>query len=245
MTSHEPLAALLASLAEPFTAESIFDRFQDVVYFIKDAECRYVAANETLMERCGVRRRSEMLGRTAEEVFPPPLGRRFTVQDRAILRSEKPLIGKLERHHYANRSVGWCLTDKYPLSARGGGAAGIVGFSRDLTHPNESGEDYRHIAEAVAFASRRLAEPVNVLQMAQVAELSRYQLDRRMKIAFGLNSGQWLLKQRIDLACRRLTSTDSAIAAIALEVGYADQSAFSRQFRRTTGMTPGEYRRSM
>lgn len=72
--------------------------------------------------------------------------------------------------------------------------------------------------------------------------MSRFQLDSRMRRVFGLTTGQWLIKLRIDAARRQLEATDQPIAAIALNVGYADQSAFTRQFRRATGLTPRDYR---
>ena len=74
--------------------------------------------------------------------------------------------------------------------------------------------------------------------------MSRYQFDRRIRRVFGLNASQWLLKLRIDLAQQQLCETDAPISTIALNVGYADQSAFTRQFRSTTGMTPQDYRRT-
>ncbi|MGB5630828.1 MAG: helix-turn-helix transcriptional regulator, partial [Woeseiaceae bacterium] len=60
---------------------------------------------------------------------------------------------------------------------------------------------------------------------------------------FGLTTGQWVLKTRISHASRVLVETDLPIADIALEAGYADQSAFTRQFRRSTGLSPSAYRR--
>jgi AraC-like DNA-binding protein len=63
-----------------------------------------------------------------------------------------------------------------------------------------------------------------------------------MKSVFGLNSKQWLMQRKIDRAQRLLSSAEIPIADIALETGYADQSAFSRQFRKATGLTPGQYR---
>jgi hypothetical protein len=41
---------------------------------------------------------------------------------------------------------------------------------------------------------------------------------------------------------RLLLETDDPIATIALECGYTDQSAFTRQFRQTLGMSPSKYR---
>ncbi|MFN3194097.1 MAG: helix-turn-helix domain-containing protein [Aureliella sp.] len=51
-----------------------------------------------------------------------------------------------------------------------------------------------------------------------------------MQIAFGLTTGQWLLKSRIDLGRTQLQTTSEPIVNIAHNAGYSDQSAFSRQF---------------
>jgi AraC-like DNA-binding protein len=42
-----------------------------------------------------------------------------------------------------------------------------------------------------------------------------------------------------------LTETDKPIVNIALESGYYDQSAFTRQFRLNTGLTPLQFRAMM
>jgi AraC family transcriptional regulator len=50
---------------------------------------------------------------------------------------------------------------------------------------------------------------------------------------------------RIEDACRRLATSDAPLVAIALDAGFADQSHFAKTFKRQTGMTPAEYRRSV
>jgi AraC family transcriptional regulator len=51
-------------------------------------------------------------------------------------------------------------------------------------------------------------------------------------------------KLRIEFACRRLTNTDAPLVEIALAAGFADQSHFSRAFKRETGRSPAEFRKS-
>ncbi len=48
---------------------------------------------------------------------------------------------------------------------------------------------------------------------------------------------------RVELAIRRLRDGDSALGAIACELGFQDQSAFTKFFKRWVGVTPSEYRR--
>ena len=50
--------------------------------------------------------------------------------------------------------------------------------------------------------------------------------------------------RRIDAAARLLLESDRTVADIAVECGYCDHSAFTRQFRSATSLTPTEYRRA-
>lgn len=233
---------LLSRLASPFTGEAIFDELQDTVYFIKNEDSRYLVVNQTLVDRCGLRRKAQLLGRTAAEVLKPPLGSSFTQQDLQLLRTGKAMKGLLELHTYPGGEVGWCLTSKHPLQDRDGRTIGLVGVSHDLRRPNQTGVDYESIRRAVEFVRRNPSQTIRVEQLLEMTMLSRFQLDRRMQLAFGLTTGQWILKTRIDAACDRLQSSTESIATIGLYAGYSDQSAFSRQFRRVTGLTPKEYR---
>lgn len=236
------LAEMLSQLDPPFTGEQLFDHLPDIVFFIKDTEGRYRVVNNTLVERCGAADKSELIGRTPVDVLRMPLGQSFEDQDRKVLATGQPLIGQLELHVYATRDVGWCLTSKLPLRSKQGEVIGLVGVSQDLRLPDFDTEEYQHLIKAIQHAESQLAQPPSVRQLAEIAEMSPYQLDRRMRRVFGLTTGQWLLKLRIDLAQQQLRTTEESIATIALASGYADQSAFTRQFRRATGMSPRDYR---
>ncbi len=75
-----------------------------------------------------------------------------------------------------------------------------------------------------------------------MSSLSLYQYEQRMKKIFFLTAGQFITKTRIDAARQLLKTTDRAIVDVAAVCGFSDQSAFTRQFKATTGLTPGKYR---
>ena len=54
--------------------------------------------------------------------------------------------------------------------------------------------------------------------------------------------GEYLRTLRIEFACRELMNTESALAEIAAQAGFADQSHFNRTFKRIVGMAPSQYR---
>ena len=53
----------------------------------------------------------------------------------------------------------------------------------------------------------------------------------------------YLAQWRMQLAANLLRQSSASIAAIALEVGYESEAAFSRAFRRATGAPPASWRR--
>jgi len=237
------IASFLSSLRDPFTAGALFDHLPDIVYFIKDGAGRYLEVNETLVRRCGCARKSDVIGRSPSQLFGAELGVHYEKQDRTVLDRGRALINLLELHVYASREEGWCLTTKLPLRDKRNVVIGLVGVSQDLKMPDLSSEDFQHIADAIDIAQENLLATTTVAMMADTAKMSAYQFDRRMKRVFGISAGEWLLKARLTIARDRLIETDLSIAAIALEVGYADQSSFSRQFRQTIGLPPLAFRK--
>jgi AraC-like DNA-binding protein len=235
-------AELFSRLATPFTGEALFDCLPSVVYFVKNARAEYVVVNRTLAERCGASEKQRLIGRTAEQVFPLPLGRTYREQDEALIRSGAAIVNQLELHLYPNGRTGWCLTNKLPLHDADGRVIGLAGVSHDLHSADESAEGYEDVAAAVRHARDRLEHRPTLDDLAAVAGLSPYQLDHRVRRLFRLTTGQLLLKLRMDAAAEQLRDTPLPAAQIALACGYSDQSAFARQFRRTTGLTPLDYR---
>lgn len=237
-----PAAELFARLATAFTGEELFDCLTDLVYFVKDERAEYVVVNRTLVERCGAREKRQLIGRTAEDLFPAPLGRSYREQDEALIRSGAAIVNQLELHLYPGRQTGWCLTNKLPLRGDRGRVVGLVGCSQDLHPPAEGADGYESVAKAVQHARGHLDRRLTLGDLAAVAGMTEYQFDRRVRRLFRLTTGQLLLKLRIDAAAERLRDADLPVAQIAMACGYADQSAFTRQFRRTIGLTPVEYR---
>src|SRR5262245_24969008 len=237
-------AELFSQLAEPLTGEALFDCLSDVVFFIKNERGEYVVVNQTLVERCGRREKNELIGRRADEIFPAPLGVSYRAQDEQVVRQGNAILNQLELHFYPSGGRGWCLTNKLPLRSRAGRVVGLVGVSKDLHAVAERSKDYSHVAEVIQLIHTRYGEPLRVKDLAAQAGLSEYQFDQRIRKIFQLTPGQLIQKVRMEAAVRRLRETNDPIAGIALDCGYSDQTAFTRQFRQTTGLSPSENRRT-
>jgi AraC-like DNA-binding protein len=239
------MADFFSQLGEPFTGELVFDGFADVVFFIKNGQGEYVVVNQTLVKRCGLKQKAELIGKRADDVFPAPLGQMYRTQDELVLKSGQAILNQLELHFYTLGGRGWCLTNKFPLRNRHGVVIGLAGISRDLQAPNERGRDYTQVAQAIRHIQTNYGEELRVKEIAASVGLSEYQFEQRLRKIFQLTAGQIIQKTRMDAAIVRLRDTDDSIAAVAAHCGYSDQSAFTRQFRQSTGMAPSEYRKGL
>lgn len=242
MTPAQLQAELLSQLAAPFTGETLFDCVPDLVFFMKNARCEYVIVNQTLVDRCGRHDKAELIGRRADELFPEPLGESYRAQDDSVLQSGTAILNQLELHFYPSGDRGWCLTNKLPLRDRDNRVIGLVGLSKDVQIGTDRGDDYAAIARTVQHIQQRIGETLRVRDLAAETGLSVYQLEQRIRRVFHLTAGQLIQKTRMEAAVQRLRDTQDAIAAIAIDCGYSDQSAFARQFKQTVGMSPSEYR---
>ena len=80
--------------------------------------------------------------------------------------------------------------------------------------------------------------------LARVGALSRAAFARRFSASLGVPPLTYLMRWRMALAARYLRDRSSSIAAVADHVGYRNEFAFSRAFKRVHGMSPGQLRRS-
>lgn len=89
---------------------------------------------------------------------------------------------------------------------------------------------------------QRLAERIELSELAEIAGLSDCHFARAFKQSIGVPPHRYLLQRRIEVAALLIESTDRPLSAIALDVGFSDQSHFTRMFSRLTKQTPREFR---
>jgi AraC family transcriptional regulator len=84
---------------------------------------------------------------------------------------------------------------------------------------------------------------VNLTELAGVVNVHPAHLARVFRRHYGVSVGTYLRRVRLDRAAARLARSDDAVARIAADEGFADQSHFTRAFKCHTGVTPARYRR--
>jgi len=225
--------------------ERLFDDLPNVAFFIKDRAGRYVAVNRTLAERCAFTDKTALLGKRPSDFYAAALAARYERQDRVILETGRPLLHSLELHLYPGRQRGWCLTNKYPArDTKTGEIVGIIGISRDVeTSPRGvEARGFGELAAALEQAQKRIADPPGIEELAAICGLTPHHFSRLVQRVFHLTPQKLLVKIRIDEALHLLAATPRSLADIAYATGFCDQSAFTRHFRRMTGLPPGVFR---
>jgi transcriptional regulator GlxA family with amidase domain len=99
------------------------------------------------------------------------------------------------------------------------------------------------IATAQDWLSTHFSVAGPVEEMVRRSGLAERTFKRRFKEATGFAPIDYVQRLRIEDAKRRLERTNAPADEISWQVGYEDGAFFRRLFKRTTGMTPGAYRR--
>lgn len=94
----------------------------------------------------------------------------------------------------------------------------------------------------LARMRREVRRPWRVDELAALAGLSVPHFFRRFRKVTGATPLDWLRRERISEAKRRLSQSRDPIRVIAEELGYADQFYFSRDFKKLVGLSPRHYR---
>jgi AraC family transcriptional regulator len=110
--------------------------------------------------------------------------------------------------------------------------------------PTVTGLTDRQLARVRALMASRLAEPLPLADLAAVTGLSVSQFTRRFRAATGLAPHRFLVRLRVDAACRLLRSGSLPIAEIAATCGFSHQEHLTRVLRAQVGTTPGALRRT-
>jgi AraC-like DNA-binding protein len=102
----------------------------------------------------------------------------------------------------------------------------------------------RYIGRALNLMHAEPTRDWTLNELAKEAGLSRSSFAERFTLYVGIPPMQYLQKWRLQIAASRLLEGGGGIAAIAADVGYESEAAFSRAFKRVIGESPADWRDS-
>lgn len=139
---------------------AVIDAIPDL-FFLKDAQCRYVACNKAVSDLLGLEE-SFLVGRTDDELLPPNLRESCKAADSRILEGElKVVLDEIVPTRKGNKTF---ESIKTPFMNEAGQLVGIVCLSRDITRRKE---EERLIQEA-----KRAADEASMAKSSFLANMS-------------------------------------------------------------------------
>ncbi len=99
------------------------------------------------------------------------------------------------------------------------------------------------VGRAIAAVHANPGENWSVSRLAAIVSMSPSRFAARFSTTVGAAPMNYVTQWRMSIACRRLSATKLGIERIAAEAGYESQAAFSRAFKKQTGMAPFDWRR--
>jgi AraC family transcriptional regulator len=100
----------------------------------------------------------------------------------------------------------------------------------------------RWLARVCELLHDRFSENLSLAEVAAAAGVSADHLARSFRRCQGCTLGEYVRRLRVEFACRRLAASEVPLAELALDAGFADQSHFTKCFKRHMGMTPAAFR---
>jgi AraC-like DNA-binding protein len=98
------------------------------------------------------------------------------------------------------------------------------------------------VSRALTLLHARPAHPWTLAELAQESASSRSNLARRFTDLVGQPPMQYLTQWRMQVAANLLAQGGAKVATVGAEVGYDSEAAFSRAFKKATGLAPGAWR---
>jgi AraC-like DNA-binding protein len=101
------------------------------------------------------------------------------------------------------------------------------------------------LAQAKELIHAQFRQTTTHEQLASAVGVHPVYLASAFRKHFQCTIGEYLRKLRIEHASRQLAASDAPLVEIALTSGFADQSHFSKVFKRLAGMTPSQFRANL
>lgn len=131
--------------------QTLLENIPDRIYF-KDDKSRFIRINRALTNLLGLERPEEAYGRSDADFYDAEHAQEALEDERRVMRTGQPLLGKVEKEELAHGHRSWSLTTKLPLRDHAGRVIGTCGISREITEMKEMEEQLateRHFLRSV------------------------------------------------------------------------------------------------
>lgn len=131
--------------------QTLMENIPDSIYF-KDQKSRFLRISHAQAELFGLKGPEEAIGKTDFDMFTVEHARPAFEDEQEVMRTGKPLVGKIEKETMSDGRLRWALTTKMPFRDKQGRTIGTFGISKGITEiklMEEALEGERNLLRAV------------------------------------------------------------------------------------------------
>jgi AraC-like DNA-binding protein len=241
----------MTELPQLLCLAELFDHLEDVLVWVKDRDGRYCWVNRAFVinytlagdqsQTNAVAGPQAIVGKTDYDLSPAFLADQFRLDDEHVL-TGKRIVNRIELVGQPDGLTVWNVTNKIPLFDMDGEIIGTAGITRRLNSPTPDTVPGSEFGAVLAYMRDHYRSPITNVELARLAHMSVRAFERKFRGSFHLTPQKYLRKLQMRMASRALVYSSESLAKVALSCGFADQSHFTREFRRHFGRTPRDYR---
>ena len=101
------------------------------------------------------------------------------------------------------------------------------------------------VSMAVEYIRKNYKKDISLEDIAEYAQISSHYICSLFKKEIGMNVSKYVMEYRISKAKTLLMTTNMKSYEVAVESGFANESYFSRSFKKMTGFSPSDFRREI
>jgi AraC-like DNA-binding protein len=107
----------------------------------------------------------------------------------------------------------------------------------------KSGGRADYVSETTKFIHGHYKEKLDLESIAAYVGITSRYLQKLFREKRNTSVIEYLLRYRVEQACKLLVETDAPVQKISLEIGFSDIKNFYYRFKKIFGVTPNEYRK--
>jgi len=137
---------------------------------------------------------------------------------------------------YAGREIALMCAKIFEIEVDRSSQSAFIIFKGQRDHQDES------ILKAQEFIESNFQEKITVDQLSTLFAIGRRSLERRFKKATNNTVSEYIQRVKVEAAKKSFETSRKNINEIMWDVGYSDTKAFRNIFKKTTGLSPIEYK---
>lgn len=140
---------------DELVTQTIMNNSEDTIYF-KNLDSKFILNSKAHANQFHLSDVSDMVGKDDFDYFPEEFAQAALEDEKEIIRTGKPILGRIERWDRADGDVVWFQAYKYPLYDKEGNIIGTWGTSRNVTPLKRAEEELQRLNRELLEANQRL-----------------------------------------------------------------------------------------